>query len=166
MGGVLKQATPEAAREVAREVLVFVLDDEEYGVDILKVREIRGYDSVTPIPNAPAHVKGMMNLRGAIVPIVDLRIRFGRAEPRYDALTVVIVLQVSDRTVGMVVDGVSDVVRLKAAEIKPAPQLGAMMGESFLQDVATQGERMVLLVDIDRLLAPRELDALATAPAR
>jgi purine-binding chemotaxis protein CheW len=157
----LTHARTQATREIAREILVFELDDEEYGVDILQVVEIRGYEGVTPIPNAPAHVKGMVNLRGRVVPIVDLRIRFGRAEPRYDALTVVIILQVASRTVGMVVDGVSDVVGVHASELHPAPELGAVAGESFLTEIATHEGRMLMLVDIDKVLATRELDRIA-----
>jgi purine-binding chemotaxis protein CheW len=155
--------------ETGREVLVFLLDSEEYGVDILRVQEIRNYEKVTPIPGAPPHLKGVVNLRGAIVPIIDLRVRFGRAEPRYDDLTVVVILQVEGRTVGMVVDGVADVVRLLPAEIRPAPSLGSLIGGSFLLEVAVQDDRMILLVDLERMLATRELDALpqlrATAAA-
>ena len=157
MGGVLSTLRADVTREVVREVLVFTLDDEEYGVDILKVVEIRSFEGVTPIPGAPAYVKGMLNLRGRVVPIVDLRIRFGRAHPRYDELTVVVVLHVGRRTVGMVVDGVSDVMELHAGEIQPAPDMGSLLAESFLLEVATRDSRMVLLVDIDKLLATREL---------
>ena len=161
MGGVLSTLRAEAAPQVAREILVFTLDDEEYGVDILKVVEIRSFEDVTPIPGAPAHVKGMMSLRGRVVPIVDLRIRFGRARPRYDELTVVVILQVGTRTVGMVVDGVSDVMELHAGEIQPAPDMGSLLAESFLLEIATHDSRMVMLVDIDKLLETRELDRLA-----
>ena len=154
----MKPVHGAATREVVREVLVFVLDDEEYGIDILKVQEIRGYDGVTPGPGVPAHVKGIMNLRGVIVPVVDLRIRFGRAQPRYDTLTVVIILQVGERTVGAVVDGVSDVVQLHAEDVKPAPPLGSLLGESLLLEIATKGDRMLLLADIGKLLADSDLD--------
>jgi purine-binding chemotaxis protein CheW len=148
---------------VAREVLVFLLDEEEYGVDILTVQEIRCYEGVKPVPGVPAHVKGVMDLRGVIVPVVDLRVRFGRAEPRYDALTVVIILQLAGRTVGMVVDGVSDVVQLQDHEIKPAPELGSTFGASFLREVAVCDGRMLLLADIGTLLALDELDVLDAA---
>ena len=159
----MKPVHGAATREVVREVLVFVLDDEEYGIDILKVQEIRGYDGVTPVPGVPAHVKGIMNLRGVIVPVVDLRIRFGRVQPRYDTLTVVIILQVGERTVGAVVDGVSDVVQLYAEEVKPAPPMGSLLGESFLLEVATKGDRMLLLADIGKLLADSDLDLASIA---
>ena len=149
-----------ATREATREVLVFVLGKEEYGVDILKVQEIRGYEKVTPIPAAPAYLKGVVNLRGIIVPVIDLRIKFGMADPKYDSFTVVIILRLATRVIGMVVDGVSDVVALAASEVKPAPQLGSLVDSSFLAGVATQDDRMVLLVDIERLLSTGELNLL------
>ena len=152
-----------AAREATREVLVFVLGKEEYGVDILKVQEIRGYEKVTPIPAAPAYLKGVINLRGIIVPVIDLRIKFGLAEVKYDSFTVVIILKLASRVIGMVVDGVSDVVALAASEIKAAPQLGALVDSSFLAGLATQGERMVLLLDIEKFLSSAELNLLGRA---
>src|SRR5882672_12882329 len=100
------------AREATREVLVFVLGKEEYGVDILKVQEIRGYEKVTPLPAAPAYLKGVVNLRGVIVPVIDLRVKFGMANPAYDASTVMVILRIAARVIGIVVDGVSDVMRL------------------------------------------------------
>jgi purine-binding chemotaxis protein CheW len=150
-----------AVREATREVLVFVLGSEEYGLDILKVQEIRGYEKVTPIPAAPAYLKGVVNLRGIIVPVIDLRIKFGLAEPRYDAFTVVIILRVAGRVIGMVVDGVSDVVALAASEVKAAPQLGALVDGSYLAGVATQGSRMVMLIDIEKFLSSSEMNLLA-----
>ena len=146
-----------------REVLVYLLDEEEYGIDILKVQEIRGYEGVTPVPGVPAHVKGVMNLRGTIVPIVDLRIRFGRAQPQYDALTVVIILQLAQRTVGVVVDSVSDVVQLHAEDLKPVPTLGSTLGHSFLAEIATKDGRMLLLADVAKLMSTSELDLAAAA---
>jgi purine-binding chemotaxis protein CheW len=153
--------TRTAAREATREILVFVLGGEEYGVDILKVQEIRGYDKVTPIPSAPDFLKGVVNLRGIIVPVIDLRVKFGLPDPRYDAFTVVIVLRIAGRVVGIVVDAVSDVVRLAASEVKAAPALGAVVDGSFLAGLATPGDRMVLLLDIERFLSSGELNLLA-----
>jgi len=152
-----------AAREATREVLVFVLGKEEYGVDILKVQEIRGYEKVTPIPAAPAYLKGVINLRGIIVPVIDLRIKFGLADPKYDSFTVVIILRLASRVIGMVVDGVSDVVALAASDVKAAPQLGSLVDSSFLAGLATQGERMVLLLDIEKFLSIAELNLLGQA---
>ncbi len=156
-------STNGTAREATREVLVFVLGQEEYGVDILKVQEIRGYDKVRPIPSAPDYLKGVMNLRGAIVPIVDLRLKFGLAEARYDEFTVVVILRIGTRVIGIVVDGVSDVMALGAADVKEAPQLGGVIDASFIAGLATREERMVLLLDIEKLLSSRELNLLERA---
>jgi len=157
--------TRAATRETTREVLVFVLGGEEYCVDILKVQEIRGYEKVTPIPAAPAYLKGVVNLRGVIVPVIDLRMKFGMAEPRYDAFTVVIVLRIAGRDVGAVVDGVSDVLQLAASEVKPAPSLGSVVDASFIAGLATQSGRMILILDIEKLLSSGELNLLREAAA-
>ena len=148
------------AREATREVLVFVLGEEEYGVDILKVQEIRGYEKVTPIPSSPAYLKGVVNLRGTIVPVIDLRVKFGMPEPRYDSFTVVIVLRIAGRVIGIVVDSVSDVVRLAASEVKEAPRLGALVDSSFLAGLATQDDRMILLLDIEKFLSSGEMNLI------
>jgi purine-binding chemotaxis protein CheW len=150
---------------IHREMLVFVLGKDEYAVDILKVQEIRGYEKVTPVPGAPAYLKGMVNLRGTIVPLIDLRIKFGAQDPNYDAFTVVIILRLAARVFGIVVDGVSDVIRLAENEIRPAPQFGAMVNTEFLAGVGTQGERMVLLMDIERFLSSSELRLLESVAA-
>jgi purine-binding chemotaxis protein CheW len=152
-----------AARDEAREVLVFVLGGEEYAVDILKVQEIRGYEKVTPIPSAPAYLKGVVNLRGIIVPVIDMRIKFGMAEPRYDSFTVVIILRVTGRVIGVVVDGVSDVVRLAPADVKAAPSLGSIVDSGFLAGLATQGERMILLLEIEKFLSSGEINLVSQA---
>ena len=152
--------TKSAAREATREILVFVLGTEEYGVDILKVQEIRGYDKVTPIPSAPDYLKGVVNLRGIIVPIVDMRVKFRLAEVRYDQFTVVVILRIAGRVIGLVVDGVSDVIGLTASEVKEAPHLGSVVDSSFIAGLATQDDRMVLLLDIEKLLSTGELNLL------
>src|SRR4249920_3629935 len=146
-----------AAKEERREVLVFVLGGEEYAVDILKVQEIRGYEKVTTIPAAPAYLKGVVNLRGIIVPVIDMRIKFGMAEPKYDSFTVVIILRVAGRVIGIVVDGVSDVVGLLPSEVKPAPALGSIVDSGFLAGLATQGDRMILLLEIEKFLSSGEM---------
>lgn len=135
------------------EVLSFKLGKEEYGIDILKVQEIRGYDSVTRIANTPDHVKGVINLRGVIVPIIDMRIRFNLGTPAYDEFTVVIILNIGKQVVGMVVDSVSDVVTLTAEQIKPPPQFNTVLNSDYLTGLGTVDERMLILVDIDRLMA-------------
>jgi purine-binding chemotaxis protein CheW len=150
-------------REESREVLVFVLGGEEYGVDILKVQEIRGYEKVTPIPASPAYLKGVVNLRGIIVPVIDMRIKFGLADPQYDSFTVVIILRVAGRVIGIVVDAVSDVVRLAPGDVKPAPGLGSIVDSGFLAGLATQGGRMILLLEIEKFLSSGELSLVKQA---
>jgi purine-binding chemotaxis protein CheW len=147
------------------EALAFKLGNEEYGIKILKVQEIRGYESVTRIASAPEHVKGVVNLRGTIVPIVDMRIKFKLGEPTYNQFTVVIILNIQDRVVGMVVDSVSDVISLTADQIKPAPDMGAL-NTDYVVGLGTVDERMIILVDIDRLMSADDMgviDAAATA---
>ncbi len=154
---------PAAAREATREVLVFVIGKEEYGVDILKVQEIRGYEKVTPIPAAPDYLKGVLNLRGVIVPVIDMRVKFALPEVRYDSTTVVVILRLSSRVIGIVVDAVSDVVGLTAADVKEAPRLGSIVDAGYLSGVATRDERMILLLDIEKFLSSGELDLLDAA---
>ncbi|MBA5607739.1 chemotaxis protein CheW [Duganella sp. FT3S] len=134
------------------EFLAFKIGQEEYGIDIQSVQELRGYDAVTRIANAPEHVKGVTNLRGVIVPIVDLRIKFGQPEPTYDALTVVVVVNHGGRAVGMVVDAVSDVISVIQAECKPAPAMGQSIDTDYTLAIATLGERLLALLDVGALL--------------
>ena len=148
-----------------RELLTFTLGSEEYGIDILKVQEIRGYDAVTTIANTPEFIKGVINLRGIIVPIVDMRIKFKLGEVGYDETTVVIILNFANRVVGMVVDGVSDVTMLKPEEIKPAPEFGASLDTKYLRGLGTVGERMIILVDIEKLITSRDMELVELAAA-
>jgi purine-binding chemotaxis protein CheW len=136
----------------AGEYLSFRLGSEEYGLDILQVQEIRSYEEPTRMANAPRYVKGVVNLRGVIVPLVDLRLKLGLSEVPYDSLTVVVVLNVARRTIGMVVDSVSDVVRLDAARIKPVPALGHSLGGDFASGIGSLDQRMLILVDVEALL--------------
>jgi|SRR5665213_1109949 len=142
---------------VCREFLTFTLGSEEYGIDILKVQEIRGYNAVTPIISAPAFIKGVMNLRGTIVPIVDLRIKFGVGNAEYNAFTVVIVLKIASRVIGIVVDSVSDVLQLSAEQIREAPEFGSAMDTEYLMGLGALEDRMLILVDIERLIMCREM---------
>jgi purine-binding chemotaxis protein CheW len=153
----------EAIVNNATEVLSFRLGGEEYAISILKVQEIRGYDAVTRIASAPEYLKGVVNLRGIIVPIVDMRIKFNVGTATYDAFTVVIVLNINNHTIGMVVDSVSDVVTLTPDQIKPAPEMGASVAGEFLQGLGTVGERMLILLDIDGLLGSEEMGLLAAS---
>lgn len=146
-----------------REFLSFRLGAEEYGIDILKVQEIRGYEQPTRMANVPDFIKGVVNLRGIIVPIIDLRIKFNLASVEYDDFTVVIILNVSERIVGIVVDSVSDVITLGAEQIKPAPEFAAHLDTSYLLGLGTIDERMLILTDIEKLVASGEL-GLAASP--
>jgi purine-binding chemotaxis protein CheW len=145
-------------RDIAgQEFLAFTLGREEYGIDILKVQEIRGYETVTRIANAPEFIKGVVNLRGIIVPIVDMRIKFHLGEPTYDQFTVVIILNIGGRVVGMVVDSVSDVITLSTEQIKPAPEMGTALNTDYLIGLGTIDQRMLILVDIDKLMSSAEM---------
>ena len=155
------QARPTHAPP-GREYLSFRLGAEEYGIDILKVQEIRSYEAPTRIANAPAFLRGVINLRGVIVPIVDLRVKFG-CEAAIDAVTAVIVLGVKGRVVGAVVDSVSDVLELPAETIKPAPQMGSVVDTSYLIGIASVAERMLVLVDIESLMSSAELGLIDDA---
>ena len=152
------QTSMEAAGEGdGSEYLAFTLGKEEYGIDILRVQEIRGYEPVTRIANAPAFIKGVVNLRGTIIPVVDMRIKFNLGEPTYDQFTVVIILNIAGRVVGMVVDSVSDVMTLTAEQIKPAPEIGTVFDTEYLIGLGTLGERMLILVDIDKLMSSADM---------
>jgi len=144
----------------AGEYLTFTLGIEEYGIDILKVQEIRGYDAVTTIANSPEFIKGVINLRGTIVPIVDLRIKFHLGNVEYNEFTVVIILNLSGRIVGIVVDGVSDVITLEPAQINPVPNLVSSIDTRFIVGLGTVGEHMLILVDIESLMTSQEMALL------
>jgi purine-binding chemotaxis protein CheW len=139
------------------EFLAFTLGREEYGIDILRVQEIRGYEPVTRIANAPEFIKGVVNLRGTIIPIVDLRIKFNLGTPTYDQFTVVIILNIAGRVVGMVVDSVSDVTTLTSEQVKPAPEISTVFDTDYLIGLGTIDERMLILVDIDKLMSSSEM---------
>ena len=157
-----------ASAGMAREYLSFRLGSEDYGIDILRVQEIRGYEAPTRMAGAPEFVLGVLNLRGVIVPIVDLRLRFG-IEPRLDALTVSVILNVNGRTVGIVVDSVSDVMELAPAQIKPAPAFGGSLDTGHIVGIATvkqgDGQRLIILLDITQLMTQPELGLMDLAPA-
>lgn len=137
--------------------LTFMLADEEYGVDILRVQEIKGWDGVTPMPNMPDYILGVINLRGTVVPIIDLRKHFALDSVPYDKTTVVIVVRVSDeehgkRTMGMVVDAVSEVHNISASELKPAPDFGGNISTESIKGLATKNDQMIIMLDIDHLM--------------
>ena len=150
--------TPASGDAAAGEFLTFRIGRETYGMDILKVQEIRSHETPTAIANAPAFIQGVINLRGVIVPILDLRIRFGLGEARYDEFTVVIILNVAARVVGIVVDSVSDVLALAAAAIRPAPEFAsAALDTKYITGLGTVEGQMIILLDIERLMTSADM---------
>ncbi len=154
-----------SADGAGREFLAFKLGKEEYGIDILKVQEIRGYETVTRVASAPEFVKGVINLRGTIVPIVDMRIKFKLGEPTYDQFTVVIILNILGRVVGIVVDSVSDVITLSQEQVKTAPDMGGGLNSNYLIGLGTLDERMLILIDIDKLMSSADMGLIEKAAA-
>ncbi|MDX1318841.1 MAG: chemotaxis protein CheW [Oceanospirillum sp.] len=151
------QDNSEYGRLLGQEYLTFSLGEEHYAVDILKVQEIRGYGAVTKIANAPSFIKGVINLRGVIVPIIDLRIKFNLGDAHYDEFTIVIVLNLANRVVGMVVDGVSDVVSLAGDDIKNPPDFSANFDSEYILGLATVDEQMLIIADIEKLMSSEEM---------
>jgi purine-binding chemotaxis protein CheW len=152
-----KGAPVAAGPETSNEYLTFTLGKEEYGIEILKVQEIRGYEAVTRIANAPEFIKGVVNLRGTIVPIVDMRIKFNLGSAEYNQFTVVIILNVAGRVVGMVVDSVSDVIQLSGEQIRPAPDFSSTFDTKYITGLGTIDERMLILVDIEKLMSGQDM---------
>ncbi len=148
----------------AGQYLSFTLGGEDYGLDILKVQEIRGWETVRPLPDTPDYIKGVLDMRGCIVPIVDLRLRFDVGEAEYTPTTVIIVATTEHegrkQVMGMVVDGVSDVLEASDDKIRPAPNLGGNISTRFIRGVVSRDSRMVILLDVDKLLNPQELSLL------
>ncbi|MBI1834446.1 MAG: chemotaxis protein CheW [Burkholderiales bacterium] len=162
--GDVNASKDASGKDIAgHEFLAFTLGSEEYGIDILKVQEIRGYEAVTRIANAPEFLKGVINLRGIIVPVVDMRIKFNLGTPTYDQFTVVIILNVGGRIVGMVVDSVSDVTTLLPEQVRPAPEMGTTFSTDFLIGLGTLDDRMLILVDIDKLMSSPEMGLIDQA---
>lgn len=160
---VTSSSASSAPKSAAGEYLTFVLGTEEYGLEILKVQEIRGYDAVTQIANTPDFIKGVVNLRGKIVPIVDLRIKFNLGKVEYDEFTVVIILNLSGRIVGIVVDGVSDVMALKEEHLRDVPSLVTSIDTKYIVGLATVEQQMLILVDIERLMSSDEMQLMENA---
>ena len=154
---IAQHETARSQVAMGGEFLTFRLGDEEYGIDILKVQEIRSYEQPTRIANAPAFIKGVVNLRGVIVPIVDLRLKLGCESAEYNSFTVVIVLNVKGRVVGAVVDSVSDVLALDQDTIKPAPEMSSAVDTSFITGIGSVADRMLILMDIEGLMSSEEM---------
>ena len=151
------ESSGSVINQMVNEFLTFRLGSEEYGIEILKVQEIRGYDAITQIANAPEFIKGVVNLRGIIVPIVDMRIKFRLSNATYDQFTVVIILNVAGRVMGIVVDGVSDVLSLEAEQMRPTPGLGSVIDTEYIMGLGTVGERMLILIDIEKLMSSSDM---------
>lgn len=147
----------------AREYLTFRLDQEEYGIDILKVQEIRGYEPPTRVANAPNFIKGVVNLRGTIVPIVDMRLKFNCSKAEYDSFTVVIILNLRNRIVGIVVDSVSDVMELPPDSLKAAPDIDSVIDSGSVFGLGSIGDRMLILLDIERLMSAPDMGLVGAA---
>jgi len=154
---------PARSEALQSQFLTVNLAQEEYGIDILSVREIRGWTPVTRIPQSPHYVLGVLNLRGAIVPVIDLRLRFGLDREDYGATTVTVVVMVNGRQFGVVVDAVSDVIDVEAQAMRPVPDMSTAVDTEYLRGLATIDERMVLLLDADRLLQPKDAQMLQAA---
>ena len=154
---VVTQQGAQTSTSAAREYLTFRLDQEEYGIDILKVQEIRGYEPPTRIAHAPEFIKGVVNLRGTIVPIVDMRLKFNCSKAGYNSFTVVIILNLHRRVVGIVVDSVSDVMELAADNVRSAPDIESAIDSSCIVGLGSVAERMLILLDIEKLMAGMDM---------
>ena len=167
----VETATKELNQQIglttdSSQFLTFQLGDELYGVDILRVQEIKGYTTVTKIPNTPPHIKGVLNLRGTIVPIVELRTKFGMPTIEYTLFTVIVVVVIQEKIMGLVVDAVSDVLNIDKKDIQPPPQFGAKVDVSFLNGIGKSNDKLVALLDMDRLLSDSDLqEVVAVAVA-
>src|SRR5690606_1742225 len=161
-----RQRDEAQSAERRRELLLFRLGDETYGIDTLSVPETRRYEAVTRLVNTPEHIKGVINLRGTIVPIVDLRIKFNLPDVTYNEFTVVVILNVVKRVIGIVVDAVSDVVTSTAHDLKPAPDFGAQIDDDYLAGLATVEDRMIIVLDIESLITTPELGLIDEASAQ
>jgi len=155
------QTVPTGTQTSIREFLAFKLGREEYGVDILRVQEIRSYEAPTRMANAPDHVKGVINLRGVIVPIIDMRIKFSMEEVKYDNFTVVIVLNIGQQVIGMVVDSVSDVITLAPEQLRPVPEFSGAVDSGQVMAIGSVGDRMLILLDIEKVMGAADV-GLAT----
>ena len=166
----LESATKELNQQIGlatdgSQFLTFQLGDELYGVDILRVQEIKGYTAVTKIPNTPPHIKGVLNLRGTIVPIIELRTKFGMPTIEYTLFTVIVVVVIQEKIMGLVVDAVSDVLNIDKKDIQLPPQFGAKVDVSFLNGIGKSGEKLIALLDMDKLLSDGDLQDAAAAVA-
>ena len=138
--------------------VTFKLEDEEYGIEILKVHEIIGYQGFAKVPNVPCFIKGVLNLRGSVVPVIDMRLKFNMAEKAYDNYTVIVILEVQERIIGAIVDAVSDVVALSPKEIQDTPDFSSGVRVDFIKGLGRKDEKLIIMLDIDRILGEQEFD--------
>lgn len=150
----------EAANGISSQYVTFMLGGETYGIPILKLNEIIAYQALTIIPNVPSFVKGVLNLRGTVVPVIDLRERFHMEAKVYDQTTVIMILEVSGRILGLVVDSVSDVVTINHEDIRPRPHFSTKISVKFIQGMGVKDNRFIILLDVDKLLSEEEMDAV------
>ena len=143
--------------EASRQFLTFLLEDREYGLELFRIQEICGYAPITPIPNLPAHVRGVMNLRGAVLPVIDLRMKFRLPEAEYSKFTVIVIAKVEEKTVGLLVDAVSDVLHVSEKDLRPAPDFGADVGTDFINGVFQTREHLAVALNLEKLLTASEL---------
>jgi purine-binding chemotaxis protein CheW len=146
-----------------RQYLTFTLGEEHYGVDILRVQEIKGYTAVTRLPNTLDYIRGVLNLRGTVIPIVDLRMKFGLPAVENSASTVIIVVEIQNRTIGIIVDAVSDVLNVAGKDIRATPEFGAKIDTSFIRHIVKSGDKLIMVLDIDRVLSMGDLVQVAAA---
>ena len=147
----------------SNQLVTFTLDAEEYGVEILKVQEIIGYQGFTKIPNVPSFIKGVINLRGSVVPVIDLRLKFGMEERLYDKFTVILILEVRERITGLIVDAVSDVVSIPQADMQPTPDFSSSIRADFISSMARKDDKLIIVLDIDKVLSDEDIEVLESA---
>jgi purine-binding chemotaxis protein CheW len=145
--------------------LTFLLDEREYGLELFKIQEIRGYAPITPIPNVPSHVRGVMNLRGTVLAVVDLRMKFRLLPVEYNKFTVIVIALVADKTVGLLVDAISDVLQVAYDSMRPPPDFGATVDTEFINGVFQTKGHLAVALNLDKLLSESELDPLPIPPA-
>jgi purine-binding chemotaxis protein CheW len=156
-----QQAPVSIKKEGNKQYLTFWLNQQEYGIELLRVREIRGFTAITPIPNLPTHIKGVMNLRGSVLPVIDLRLKFSMPEKEYTKFTVIIIANAGAKSVGLIVDSVSDVLSVASDKVSPPPDFGSTIDSFFVSGLLKAADRLAILLDLDRLLAESEINAEA-----
>lgn len=158
----MKALAASKAQE-SQQYLTFLLEDQEYGLEIFKIREIRGYAPITPIPNVPAHVRGVMNLRGTVLPVIDLRMKFRLPQVEYNKFTVIVIATVADKIVGLLVDAVSDVLTVEQDAMRDAPDFGAAVDTRYINGVFQSRERLTVALNLEELLSECDLARPMTA---